>query len=286
MTARSYLYVPGDRPEMLAKAAGRGADALLLDLEDAVAPDRKAFARATVAEWLSQHPDIAAERWVRVNAEHVADDIAAVAVPGLHGVSVAKATTAVLAAADEALTAAERRHGLAVGSIGMIPLVESAEALLQLPELARHPRVLRLAVGEADLAADLRLRPSPGDPEFLPLRLQVVVASAAAGLQAPIGPVDTDFRDLDALRASTRRLSDLGFRARSAIHPAQVAVINEVLTPPPDEVEQARRLVERFEASVAAGSGATTGEDGRMIDAAVIRSARETLARAHRAGTA
>lgn len=284
MSARSYLYVPGDRPEMLAKAPGRGADALLLDLEDAVAPERKAFARATVAEWLSQHAAIGAARWVRVNAEQVAEDIAAVAVPGLHGVSIAKATVAVLAAADQALAEAERRHGLDAGSIAMIPLVESAEALLQLPELARHPRVLRLAMGEADLAADLRLRPSPGEPELLPIRLQVVVASAAAGLQAPIGPVATDFRDLDALRASTRQLADLGFRARSAIHPAQVAVINEVLTPPADEVAQAQRLVKRFEASVAAGSGATTGEDGRMIDAAVIRSARETLARARRAG--
>lgn len=284
MSARSYLYVPGDRPEMLAKAADRGADALLLDLEDAVAPERKAFARAAVAEWLSRHAGAHAERWVRVNAEHVAADIAAVALPGLNGVSVAKATPAVLAAADEALAHAERRQGLPAGSIRMIPLVESAEALLELADLARHPRVLRLAVGEADLAADLRLRPSAGEPELLPLRLQVVVASAAAGLQAPIGPVAVDFRDLDALRASTRRLSDLGFRARSAIHPAQVAVINEVLTPADDEVVQARRLVERFEHAVAAGSGATTDEQGRMIDAAIVRSARETLARARRAG--
>jgi len=166
----------------------------------------------------------------------------------------------------------------------MIPLVESAEALLQLAELARHPHVLRLAVGEADLAADLRLRPSPGEPELLPIRLQVVVASAAAGLEAPIGAVATDFRDLDALRASTRGLADLGFRARSAIHPAQVAVINggaDAARERGGAGAPARRAVQDVRRR---REGATTGEDGRMVDAAVIRSARETLAHARRAG--
>lgn len=125
------------------------------------------------------------------------------------------------------------------------------------------------------------MRPSDSREELAPLRLQVVLASAAAGIGAPVGPTSTDFRDLLALRASTEALLRAGFRARTAIHPAQIPVINEVFSPSPEEVAQARRLVEAFEQSPA---GAMTDADGRMADVAVVRSARELLSRAGSAG--
>ena len=287
MTARSYLYVPGDREAMLAKAVARGADAIICDLEDAVAADRKDAARALASEWLGQQGRSVSrpqpELWVRVNAESVADDVEAVAVPGVTGIVAAKADPEVLALVDAALGRAEARHGLPAGSFAVSALVESAAALLVLPQIAAAPRVVRLAIGEADLTSELGMSPSEGEPELLALRVQLVVTSAAAGLQAPVGPVSTDFTDLDALRVSTRRLVRLGFRARSAIHPAQVPVINEVLTPTPHEVEAARALVRRFEA---AGGAATTDDDGRLIDLAVIRGARDVLARAGAAALA
>ena len=277
MSARSYLYVPGDREQLLAKAAGRGADALILDLEDAVAPDRKQAARETVAHYLSSGHD-GPELWVRVNAETVAEDIAAVTQPRLRGVVLAKTDgPALVALADRALSDRERALGLQPGTFAVAPLVESARGLRALDAIATAARVSHLAIGEADLCAELGITPSEGEPELLPLRLQLVVASAAAGLAPPTAPVSTDFRDLDALRRSTQVLLRLGFRARAAIHPAQVPVINEVLTPSEEEVARARRLVEAFEA---AGSGAATDVDGRMIDEAVVRGAREVLARA------
>ena len=277
MSARSYLFVPGDREQVLAKAAGRGADALILDLEDAVALDRKQAARETVARYLSSG-DGGPELWVRVNAETVAEDIDAVAQPGMRGVVLAKTDgPALVGLADRALSGQERALDLPSGTFAVVPLVESARGLGALDAIAGAPRVSHLAIGEADLCAELGITPSDGEPELLPLRLQLVVASAAADLAPPTGPVSTDFRDLDALRRSTEALVRLGFRARAAIHPAQVPVINEVLTPSEEEVARARRLVDAFEA---AGGGAATDADGRMIDEAVVRGAREVLARA------
>jgi len=280
MSARSYLYVPGDQPEMLGKAASRGADAVIVDLEDAVALDRKTAARQAVTEWLAGG-DVPAEVWVRVNADSVADDIGAVVAPGVRGISVAKATRELVDEADTALARAEAERGLEPGAVEVMPLIETAAAVLDLARIAAGPRVVRLAIGEADLTAELGMTPSPGEPELLALRVQLVVVSTAAGLDPPVGPVSTDFRDLEALRASTQDLVRLGFRARAAIHPAQVAVINEVLAPAAEEIARARALVERFEAG---GQGATTDADGRMIDRAVIRAAEDVLARAERPG--
>jgi citrate lyase subunit beta/citryl-CoA lyase len=142
------------------------------------------------------------------------------------------------------------------------------------------PRVLRLAIGRADLAGELGLGVDPEGDEFRPLLLQLVVASAAAGIAPPVAPTSTDFRDLGALRDSTERLLSLGFRGRSAIHPAQLETINAVFTPSAAAVARAERLVATFEAAERAGLGVITDEDGRMVDVAVVRSARELLSRA------
>ncbi len=282
MSARSHLYVPGDRPDVLAKALGRGADALIVDLEDAVAVAAKDAARAAVAEWLGGLPaaaDNPVEVWVRVNPGAAAlVDVEAVALPALAGICLAKAEGAdEVAAVAAALDRWEAQRGIAAGSIGIAPRLESASAVLRAAEIARAPRVRRLQVGEADLKADTGIEPGEDERELLWVRSQVVLASAAAGIDPPVGPVTTNFRDLDALRASTEAVRRLGYRGRACIHPAQIPVVHEVFTPSQEQVDAARTLIAAYEAAVAAGSGVLLGPDGRMVDEAVVRQARRLL---------
>jgi citrate lyase subunit beta/citryl-CoA lyase len=180
----------------------------------------------------------------------------------------------------ELLTVAERQAGLAEGSIKVVPLLESAAGILSAPAIAQEPRVWQLGLGELDLCAEVGIQPSTDEHELLPIRVQVVLASAAAGLAPPIGPVSTDFRDLAALRRSTEGLRRVGFGGRWAIHPAQVPVINQTFTPTPEQLEAARRLVERYDGALERGVGVCVDEDGQMVDEAVVRAARRTLARA------
>jgi citrate lyase subunit beta/citryl-CoA lyase len=283
-SARSYLYVPADREDRLARAAARGADALILDLEDSVPAAGKDQARRLLAGWLAGQREVGCELWVRINPRTAAEDITATAGPLVTGVVVPKAEPALLAEVSGLLADAERALGAAPGRLGVLPIVETARGLQSVADVAASPRVVRLGLGEADLAADLGVALGPDRAELLPVRLQVVVAAAAAGIGAPVGPTSTDFRDLDGLRASTRALLALGFRARSAIHPAQLPVINAVFTPSAAEIARAGQLVAAYEAAERAGAGVFTGEDGTMVDVAVIRSAREILARATLAG--
>ena len=275
-SARSYLYVPGDRPDRLEKATNRGADALIVDLEDAVPVNRKAAARGILADWLSGREHRRCQIWVRVNADSLAADLDAVVRSGVDGIVLPKAEPPLARTLDGLLADLERRRGLS-RPLAVIGLVETARGVLGAAELAAAPRVCRLGIGEVDLAAELRMRPSPDRHELVGVRTQIVLASAAAGIGAPIAPTSTDFRDLAALRESTQALLRLGFRARTAIHPSQVPVINEVFTPTPEEIARARDLIAAYEAAQRAGAGTFVGEDGRMVDLAVVRSAREVL---------
>lgn len=277
--ARSLLYVPGDQRDRLDKAFSRGADGLLIDLEDAVAPGKKALARDTVAEWMTVQAARADAVWLRINADSPDDDIASISAPIL-GVMVPRAERELLVSVAELLGAHERRLGLDSGTFAIIPLIETARGLLDAVALAELPRVVRLAIGRADLAGELGLSIDPEGPEFRSILLQLVIASSAAQIAAPLAPTSTDFRDLEALRVSTEQLLKLGFRGRSAVHPAQLPVINEVFTPAPSEVDRAKRLIALFEAAERSGSGVAIGDDGRMVDAAVVRSAREIVQRA------
>jgi citrate lyase subunit beta/citryl-CoA lyase len=280
---RSYLYVPGDQPQMLARALDRGADAVIVDLEDAVAPAAKAPARVAVREWLRSraHRDDL-EVWVRINPGTAGiEDAAAVVGPGLTGVMAAKTESAAdVVSVDAALLRAEAASGLPAGQVAVVPLLESAAAVLAAAEVARAPRVRRLQVGEADLKADIGVTPGEAESELLHVRSHIVLVSAACGLEPPVGPVSTDFRDLERLRASTRALARLGFVGRACIHPAQIPVVNDVFTPTPAEVERARALIARLDRAVAEGDGVVLDDTGRMVDEAVIRQARRLLARA------
>ena len=272
--ARSALYVPGDAPDKLSRALERGADELIVDLEDAVPVRGKDAARSAVAGWLADLVDPVAAVWVRVNPGALREvDVRAIAsAPALRGLVTAKTETVEeLVALDRLLTGLGSRACV-------VPLLESAAAVLRAPALAAAPRVHRLQLGEADLRVDLGVRPGPDEVEMLHVRSAVVVASAAAGIAPPIAPVSTDFRDLDAFRTSTAALARLGFVGRACIHPAQVAVANAVFTPSEAEVGEARALLAAFEA---AGAGIAVDARGRMVDEAVARHARLVLARSH-----
>jgi citrate lyase subunit beta/citryl-CoA lyase len=273
MSARSFLFVPADQPEKLAKSRGRGADAVIVDLEDAVAPAARPAALGAVARWMAAVEPAGSDLWVRVSsaaegraqlAELPREHLAGLVVPKVGGV----------AELDE----------LAAADVPLIVFVETAAAVLAAAEIAAIPTVVRLVIGEADLGAELGIDPRGASPAWWPIRAQVVVASAAAAIDAPLGPVHPDFRDLDAYRASTEQLLAAGFGGRCCIHPAQVAVVNEVYTPAPHEIAAARELLDAYEAATDAGSGVLVGADGSMVDEAYVRTARNLLDRARRAG--
>lgn len=278
---RSFLYVPGNRPDLFTKASAGRADAVILDLEDAVPLPDKDAAREQVAQWLGGSPDrhpegaVGPEQWVRIDPDGLEADLAAAVSPPLMGVFLAKCTLRSLEATAHRLGELEALRRPDLPPLRIVGLVESARGLTELDVLAEHPRLTTFGVGETDLLSDLRIaRTATTEAMIDLLRTQIVIAAAASGISAPVAPTSTDFRDLDAFARSSRHLRDLGFRSRTAVHPGQVAVIHDVLTPGDSEMAAACDVLSRFEA---AQGGVTTDADGRLIDAAVVRSARETV---------
>lgn len=246
-------------------------DAVILDLEDGVAPSARPAARDGLAGLLAGRPDDGPEVLVRLGGvESLTEDLTAVGDHPVDGWYWPKADRDSLDVLDRSLTDRDR-HDLVVA------LVESARGVLDAAALAAHPRVVGLALGEADLTADLGVSPGPDALELLHVRSALVVASAAAGLDGPMGPVSTDLHDSDGLRTSSQALRRLGFCGRSCIHPAQVVIVNETFTPTDDERSAARAVVELFERSLAEGTGVVVDPDGRMVDEAVVRRARRLL---------
>jgi citrate lyase subunit beta/citryl-CoA lyase len=275
LTVRSYLYVPGSDARRIEKALASEADAVILDLEDAVAPSYKEEARKTVAEVLRSEQEKPV--FVRINAPGsplAEEDIEAVVALRLSGLRLPKTES------PEAVRhVAERLENLGCEA-GIQCLIESALGLELAFEIARaHEKVVGMSLGEADLAADLGVR---GDAGLLYARSRVVAATRGAGLPSPVQSVYTNVRDKDGLRRSTEEGKNMGFVGRSAIHPAQIEVINEVFTPTEEEVAEAKELLSRLEESAGAGTGAFALEDGRFVDEAVVGSARLTLALARR----
>jgi citrate lyase subunit beta/citryl-CoA lyase len=275
LPVRSYLYVPGSDPRRIEKALASEADAVIIDLEDAVAPNRKEEARKTVAEVLrSEHEKPV---FVRINAPDsvlAEEDIEAVAGLLLAGLRLPKTESP-----EAVRRVAERLENLGCEA-DLQCLIESALGLELAFEIARaHERVVGMSIGEADLAADLGVR---GDAGLLYARSRLVAATRAAGLPGPVQSVYTNVRDAEGLRRSTMEGKNMGFVGRSAIHPAQIEVINEVFTPTEEEVAEAKDLLARLEESTGTGTGAFALEDGRFVDEAVVGSARLTLALACR----
>lgn len=277
IVARSALFVPGDAPDKLDRCFEYGADCVIADLEDAVAPARKDTAREKVAAWLPSRP--ARPVWVRVNnTEVLAADIAAVVRPGLSGICVPKCSSArEVDRLDGIIEASELAAGLPTRSIAVWPLIESPAGLAAVFDLVASPRVAGLQIGEVDLVAGLGISASEDESELHPYRSLVVLASNAAGLGAPLAPASVQWRDEERYRRSSEAMARMGFGGRVCIHPRQVAIANEVFTPSAERLEWARRVVRGFDAARSAGVGVFVDDSGQMIDEAVVRIARRVI---------
>lgn len=254
-SARSFLFVPGDRPERFLKAVASGTDVVVLDLEDAVSAENKGAARQAVSAWLSE----TGHALVRIGRD---EDVEALrGLPGLLGVMVPKAEN------PEALSriseAVERP---------VIALIESASGVLAANSLASVPGVARLAFGELDLAADIAARPN--QRAMLMARSLLVLASRAQGLPGPLDGVTAKIDDDSLLKDDLHAALELGMSGKLLIHPRQVAVAHDAFRPSAEEVTWARRVVESTE-----GGEAVAKVDGLMVDAPVLLRAQAILAR-------
>lgn len=281
---RSMLFVPGDRPERFAKAAASGADAVILDLEDAVMPERRAFARGEIATWL-ETSERKVPVWVRINPVESVDalpDVAAVIAARPDGLVLPKARDGSdVHRVDHWLEALEARFGYARGSIRLLPLItESAGALLKAASFAGLPqRVAGLTWGAEDLAADIGALGNKGaDGEYeltyAMARSFCLLAAAAAGVPA-YDTVDVEFRDVPSVERRARASRRQGFAGKLAIHPAQVTPIHAAFSPTAEEVAWAERVFAAFDA--APGAGAVAFEGG-MLDKPHLRQAERILA--------
>lgn len=263
MRLRSLLFVPGNRADRFDKALAAGADAVIIDLEDAVQPAAKLEARESVRDWLGRSP---AGRPVllRINAaetEWFAGDLGLCASAGLAGVMLPKAESAAQLAAVQA-----------AGARTLLPLIESAAGFAALDEIARAPGVQRLAFGSIDFQLDLGMRDAQED-ELLYFRSQIVLASRLASIAAPIDGVSTAIDDAARLQVDVQRARRLGFGGKLCIHPRQVAGVHAGFAPSADELAWANRVLE----GAAAAGGAAFALDGKMVDKPVLLRAEAML---------
>ena len=266
MNPRTYLFVPGDRPDRYGKALAAGADAVIVDLEDAVAAENKAGARKSLADWAQRERGLAATLWVRVNAAGSADfkdDLAAIARAGAMGVVLSKVESAAHVAAVRG----------AVPQARVMALIESARGVAALREICAAPGIERLGFGSLDYAMDLGL--SGDERGLIEPASRMAIASRVAGIASPVAGVTTALDDAAALRRDLDFARAVGFGAKLCIHPKQVAPVREAFAPTPAEVEWARRVID----ATSSVAGAVQ-VDGRMVDRPVILRAREILERA------
>ena len=266
MIARSFLFVPGDRPERYAKALACGADEVIVDLEDAVAPAHKADARESLRTWLKTASVPVLVRINRVGSPWFDDDLALCAHPLVAGVMLPKAER------DAELA---QVTGAARGK-RLLPLVESALGLDAARELGAAHGVERLAFGSIDFMLDLGIEDE--HEALLHFRSQLVLASRLAGCLPPVDGVTTSFDVLQAVTADAERARALGFGGKLCIHPRQVAPVNRAFTPDAQARAWARRVVEAIERS----GGAAVAVDGRMVDRPVLLRAQRILAQSPR----
>lgn len=280
---RSYLYAPGSRQRLLDKALTAGADAVICDLEDAVAAPDKESARAAVGELVrSRAATSACAVHVRVNRSGdgwSSEDVTAVVHPGLEALRLPKCEAAApIRALDGLLADLERERDMPVGSVRLYPTIESAAGALAAGELARsNPRVAALVFGPSDFVADLGLMGSQEFEATAYARSMLVLESRAAGIGRPVDGAFTDLADIEGLRSAARRVRGLGFGGKSAIHPTQLPVLHEVFTPTADEVERARRIVASLDDATA-----TAVVDGSFVDPAIVAQAHAVLDLAER----
>ena len=273
MVLRSMLFVPGNNPRMISKAASLLADAIVFDLEDAVPLTDKEAARSMVRDAIKTRKAGGSSIFVRINAlttGFTAEDLSYIVVDGLDGVLLAKAETgADIIKLDSMLKEAEEKSGMAVGTVKISPILETAKGIITAYEIASAgERIVATSFGAGDYYRDMGRSTAsitPEQTELLFARSQVAIAGRAAGVQA----IDTAFfgllTDLDSFRKEAILALQLGFKGKYLIHPTQIDIANEVFSPSPDDIACAQKVVEAFEEAQSKGLGAVSLE-GKMVD--------------------
>ena len=280
MTWRSLLYVPVTEERFVAKAQERGADAVILELEDAVAPSEKERARGLVSAVAATLAEGPADVLVRINRPWriAVRDVEAAIDRNVRGLVLPKVGSAEhVATLAEVAAAVEEERGLEVGHTLFFARIETPAGLLNAAAIAAaHPRVVAVGLGSSDYTLATGMVPG-GDGNVI-ASFQVVNAAAAAG-RIPLGLVGsiTEFRDLDAFRRVAERSRAIGLRGAPCVHPSQVPILNEVFAPTPDELSRARRVVDAYEEALAAGQGAVL-VDGEFVDIPFYEQAKRLLA--------
>jgi len=278
---RSMMFVPVNVDKFVASAHARGADVIILDLEDSILPKDKERARTLVAAAAPQVARSGADVVVRINRPWrlCLRDLEAVVSREICALMLPKAESAEhVRMVAEVLDELEAERGLAQGHTKLVPMIESAAAFFRAQEIAAsHARVVAVTLGAEDFALSVGMVPE-AEGLFYP-KQQIVIAARAAGV-LPLGFIGTvaDFKDLDAFRATVRRSRRLGFMGASVIHPSQIEILNAEFRPAPEEVERARKVVAAFEAAAGGNQGAIQ-VDGKMVDIPVVERARATLER-------
>ncbi len=268
-TARSFLFVPANRPERFAKALASGADAVILDLEDSVPLQTKAEARTAVRQAWPELQSAACAVVVRINSPEtewgMQDMVALQGLPGLAGLMVPKC--------ESAATLAQVAQAFA--GVPSLPIIESAAGYLALREIAQAPQLARLVVGHIDFLADTGLQVSEDQRELDALRFEVAMCTRHAGLAPAVDGVTVSVDDEALIRRDTERALRFGFGAKLCIHPEQVAVVHATLAPTTAQIDWARRVL----AAMNASQGAAVQLDGKMVDLPVVLQAQRLLER-------
>ncbi|MBL8080741.1 MAG: CoA ester lyase [Anaerolineales bacterium] len=279
---RALLYMPGDNWKMITKSITLGVDSICMDMEDGAAVNKKAEARETIIRALREIDFGASEKLARINSVGSGwekDDIEAVLPYRPDGIVIPKVESfEQVDWAGRIIEGAELQHGWPLNSIRILIGVETAKGILNLKEIASHPRLDAIIFGGEDFAASIGATRTRDAVELLYARQAVIVACAANDLQA-IDIVTIDYKDLDALRVESEFGAGLGFSGKQIIHPNQVRVVQDAFTPSEEAIAHAKRIVETFEASQKEGKGAYS-LDGKMIDMPLLKSAQKVLARA------
>ena len=283
---RALLYMPGDDWKKITKSITLGVDCICMDMEDGTALNKKAEARVIIAKALRELDFGQSEKLARINSVGSGfekDDIHAVLPFHPDGIVIPKLEELKqIEWASDIIEAAELKHGWPMNSIRVLIGVETAKGILNLKEIASHPRLDAVIFGGEDYAASVGATRTKDAIELLYAREATVAACAAFGLQA-IDIVAIDFKDIESLRAESEFGAQLGFSGKQIIHPAQVEPVQTAFTPSDTAIAYAKRIVETFDAAQKSGAGAYA-LDGKMIDMPLVKNAQKVLARAKAAG--
>jgi len=285
---RSMLFAPGSDTKKMNKAYSLEADAIILDLEDAVAYSQKDFAREQVREFISTSQP--KPTFVRVNdakTPFILSDLQAIAGKPVVGIFLAKTESAEeVKHVDWLLSLLEQEHNAGAQKLELVPFLETALGIEKAYEIAgASPRVKRLALGGNDFTTDIGTPYSTTGDEFFYARSRLVVASRAAGIEAPLDTVCPFIKDIDSLQEDAKRAQRLGFQGKMVIHPNQIGPVNKIFSPSQEEVEYARKIVAAFEEAEAQGTGVIQ-VDGKMVEYPIVNRAKQVLAVAEAKGLA